>query len=1119
MAGASNGSDREDAAYPVRSPNSTAHSSAVSGSTSHIIDTTADMDDMSDVVIVHTPNTTPNNPTHSQQHASDNHTPASSPPPPCRPSGVADITVSTSSMNPDLDTKVANVHDRDTIGASTNSMDASSVNSSTSLVPQVGNGVSSSTPTSSNANANALTNSSSNSNSNSRKERRGSGRSRHRHRTAARVASSAGSQSTDPAGAIELTSLLESTQVPTDIQEDACDKFIMSHDKCYLFDHDAFRTLMSTLLTTRLLNAAWFNAASSGRRLRLLQLLRLLSRDRSVRSVLSKTDAPRFLCQQFLSCHHLYTDPNTQRQERAALDDMLIELTSLMKRLASKHARLIVDQGACLVLWDLLSTANPDVLHCTLNALNALLALPGHTDMLQGISDRLRVDMILHVISSRAAALKEKAVDLLKRLLDSSETLQLVINSHTVSTCIPVLRARSLWSENNAVSLFSSLVELLRIMMSQSDDAVEQFREQKGEEAVAALLNTSSMHDSADAMARVSRRSQLDLHLQAALLLSDLINHHSECLPSIVPLKLLPHFNQLLSTCKGSGSQTVQDACVIFNHAYKALREYTQRSNRRVVNGYVLEEKLGRGAFAEVYSCHREGVPHVKFALKELRIRSGKIDVQHHMAETAVSDAEREIDMLKKLSHPNIVKYIDNFATGDKYYIVMELCRGVPLDAYLRSLPKGTGLSEKGVWTIFIQLTMALAYMHVEMDVVHRDLHPRNVMIDGSDLTVKITDFGLARIKPNHDRTLTSYAGCPNYSAPEIVGRKAKAPDMPKTDVWALGCILYHLATLEQPFPNSDSIFTVSQNIVDANYPRMSSFAVAQQYRPLVQRIQELCMTTEPQLRPHILDVASMISPLLVSSLHSAIAFRFQYKAMVRAHISRPGYVVGSAPPGLQDDSGSILNMHTASLFPPIVSLGDPDSKSTYSGSSQLSSAADDQGSDHTSMMHKIGFILSVGESKCQDRLVHQYCRGLFATTTPHALHEEVARLASRSNASVVVRSASIVATSYAIMADRIQAELASHNYEATVALNTPKHSNRSQSISSVSSSASLRRGGSHRLLVSAAGHRPSTSNSRSHRIRASSNDSIADTGSVSGAAHANASDAAAADDQHQHQV
>ena len=110
------------------------------------------------------------------------------------------------------------------------------------------------------------------------------------------------------------------------------------------------------------------------------------------------------------------------------------------------------------------------------------------------------------------------------------------------------------------------------------------------------------------------------------------------------------------------------------------------------------------------------------------------------------------------------MRYYRTFIDNDRLYIVMELIEGASLAEYFNSLKeKSSKFDEERVWHIFLQLILALRYLHKEKNIVHRDLSPNNIMLGESD-KVTITDFGLAKQKRKDSSKMISVVGTILYS-------------------------------------------------------------------------------------------------------------------------------------------------------------------------------------------------------------------------------------------------------------------------------------------------------------------------------------------------------------------
>jgi len=182
---------------------------------------------------------------------------------------------------------------------------------------------------------------------------------------------------------------------------------------------------------------------------------------------------------------------------------------------------------------------------------------------------------------------------------------------------------------------------------------------------------------------------------------------------------------------------------------------------------------------------------------------------------------QREIQILRKLRHTNIVKLEDLFETRKYLYIVMEFCRGGELFDKIANL-EGDHFSEGDCCQIMHQLASGIQYMH-KMGIVHRDLKPENILVDEWTeqlRRVKIADFGISamidgNIEAEDDdaesANLRTRVGTLSYTAPEILGRK---PYDHRVDYWSLGIIMHILCSGYPPF-DGESDYEVSDAITN----------------------------------------------------------------------------------------------------------------------------------------------------------------------------------------------------------------------------------------------------------------------------------------------------------------
>ncbi|KAK5600366.1 hypothetical protein CRENBAI_025249 [Crenichthys baileyi] len=275
----------------------------------------------------------------------------------------------------------------------------------------------------------------------------------------------------------------------------------------------------------------------------------------------------------------------------------------------------------------------------------------------------------------------------------------------------------------------------------------------------------------------------------------------------------------------------------------------------RVIGGYSILDHLGSGAFGSVFKVQKHSRQNF-LALKEVNLHNPVFGKDKKSRDSNVEKIISELTIIKEqMTHPNIVKYCKTFLEGDKLYIVMELIEGVPLAQHFNSLKdKQQKFTEDRIWNIFIQMCLALRYLHKEKRIVHRDLSPNNIMLGEKD-KVTITDFGLAKQKQENSE-LTSVVGTILYSCPEVVQNK---PYGEKADIWALGCILYQMATLQPPFYSSNMLSLASM-IVEGVYEPVEEGAFTERLTGMIR----WCLSSDPDQRPDIVAVSSRISDIMM---------------------------------------------------------------------------------------------------------------------------------------------------------------------------------------------------------------------------------------------------------------
>ncbi|RIA92619.1 kinase-like domain-containing protein [Glomus cerebriforme] len=236
---------------------------------------------------------------------------------------------------------------------------------------------------------------------------------------------------------------------------------------------------------------------------------------------------------------------------------------------------------------------------------------------------------------------------------------------------------------------------------------------------------------------------------------------------------------------------TGDDNGPIFEHhsLQQRLSKFGLTQDTELIGHYAILKTIGAGAFSEVkLSIDLNGCK--KVAVKMIAMK-GIED-----SERLKASVLREVEILKYIDHPNIVRLLDTVEISTHLCLVLEYIPGGELFDYVNDYFEESNEEESK--RIFLQLVNILEYLH-ENNIVHRDLKLENILIDSfNPLVIKLTDFGLAKFIDKSSPILTTRCGSEEYAAPELIS--GKPYDGRKTDLWSLGIILYALLVGYLPF-------------------------------------------------------------------------------------------------------------------------------------------------------------------------------------------------------------------------------------------------------------------------------------------------------------------------------
>ena len=247
---------------------------------------------------------------------------------------------------------------------------------------------------------------------------------------------------------------------------------------------------------------------------------------------------------------------------------------------------------------------------------------------------------------------------------------------------------------------------------------------------------------------------------------------------------------------------------------------FISKADGKLLDSYDILKQLGKGGYGKVYEVRNK--------------KTGEIRACKHLSKLNIKNLEkfkREIEILKKMDHPNIIKLYEVFESERSLYLIMEECKGGEIfDRIIERINSKKMYTEKDAAIIFEQVMSCIQYCH-NQKICHRDLKPENLLYlnAGSEdnNTLKVIDFGLSQ---NIDKLKTK-VGTAYYVAPEILMGKYNE----KCDVWSAGVILYILLSGDPPFNGaSDSIIYSKILKMKFDYPENKWKSISNEAKDLL---------------------------------------------------------------------------------------------------------------------------------------------------------------------------------------------------------------------------------------------------------------------------------------------
>ena len=253
----------------------------------------------------------------------------------------------------------------------------------------------------------------------------------------------------------------------------------------------------------------------------------------------------------------------------------------------------------------------------------------------------------------------------------------------------------------------------------------------------------------------------------------------------------------------------------------------------RLIKDYKIIRILGKGSYASAYLVTKElsGI-NKSYVIKQIPLED--------LSPSEKEEVKTEAKLLSQIKSDFVVKYYESFEENNFLNIVMEYCELGDLEHLLKQR-NNIPLNDNFIWKLFIQIVIGLADLH-NMKILHRDLKTSNIFLT-KNYDVKIGDLGVAKKLSNNDFTKT-VIGTPYYLSPEICKEK---PYNEKSDIWALGCILYELCTFKHPFDSTNQAALINK-ILKEN-PKQIPYTFDYYFNEIIKKLLQKNMNKRPSCK------------------------------------------------------------------------------------------------------------------------------------------------------------------------------------------------------------------------------------------------------------------------------
>eukprot|EP00002_Diphylleia_rotans_P007027 TRINITY_DN164_c0_g1_i5.p1 TRINITY_DN164_c0_g1~~TRINITY_DN164_c0_g1_i5.p1 ORF type:complete len:474 (+),score=111.83 TRINITY_DN164_c0_g1_i5:51-1472(+) len=255
-----------------------------------------------------------------------------------------------------------------------------------------------------------------------------------------------------------------------------------------------------------------------------------------------------------------------------------------------------------------------------------------------------------------------------------------------------------------------------------------------------------------------------------------------------------------------------------------------------IIRDFEVIKLLGQGSYGAVYLARRLS-DNLTCALKVIDVRD--------LNKKQRKDTLNEIRLLGSIQHVNVMRYYQSFVDHGHLHIAMEYVDKGDLESDIKTRKLTSNFyDEEAIWKLFLQVALSMQVLHKE-NILHRDLKSANILLTSEGRT-KLADFGVAKLLKSKDEMSKTRIGTPYYLSPEVWHSQEYNH---KSDIWALGVLLYEIACLKYPY-DAANVKDLAKKVVKGQYQKLPK----QYSKELTQVIADM-LVLEPAKRPSIDEV------------------------------------------------------------------------------------------------------------------------------------------------------------------------------------------------------------------------------------------------------------------------